>query len=83
MDTRFSLTLDQIDEIQKHLRRAHAISKLVAECGAGRQWPEDFTAMNLGTVMHVIVEDIEQAQGVIRSCTEKGAGNDTDNEPTG
>ena len=72
MDEHFALTLDQVDDIQRHLRRAHAVAKLVAECGSGRrQWPEDFTAMNLGTVMNIVLEDVEGAQEVLRVCTDR------------
>jgi hypothetical protein len=82
MESQFSLTLDQVDEIQKHLRRANAVSRLVAELSAGRkQWPEDFSAINLGTVMNIILEDVEGAQEIITACT-TGTGKEAEDEPT-
>ena len=72
MDKHLSLTLDQVDEIYTYLRRAHAVSKLVAECGTERKsWPETFTVIELCTVMHVIAEEIMSVQEMLKVCAKE------------
>jgi hypothetical protein len=69
MDNPVSLTIDQIDEINKNLRRAKSLAKLVAELGDGRsEWPDIFGPVELGTIMHLIAEEVEMAQSVFETC---------------
>jgi hypothetical protein len=68
MDNPVSLTIDQIDGINKNLRRAKSLAKLVAELGDGRsEWPDIFGPVELGTIMHMIAEEVETAQGIFEA----------------
>ena len=72
MDKPFALTIDQFDEIHKNLRRAKALSKLVAECGSERkEWPDIFTIKELCSVMHLIAEEVEAAQELLETCAKE------------
>ena len=72
MDTPVALTIDQYDEIHKNLRRARAMAKLVAELAEGREnWPDTFTISEMGTIMHLIAEEVATAQGMLEGCAKE------------
>ena len=72
MDKPIALTIDQYDEIHKNLRRAKALSRLVAECGAERkEWPDTFAITELCSVMHLLAEEVETAQKILEECAKE------------
>lgn len=64
-----NLTLDQYDTIHMHLRRATAITRLLAEACEGRRELIEVPAKDVGTAMHLAVEHLEDAQVVLRAVS--------------
>ena len=59
-----NLTIDQFDTIHMSLRRATAISRLIAECSAGREQVE-IPGDTLCAATHLVAELLGTAQGML------------------
>ena len=62
-----NLTLDQYDIIHMHLRRASAISSLIAECSESQEQIE-MPAEIICIATNLIVELVDEAQQNLRNC---------------
>ncbi|MBF0182104.1 MAG: hypothetical protein HQM03_18965 [Magnetococcales bacterium] len=69
MDSKFALTLQQVDTITLSLEKALAVARMVAECGtAARPDPDDMPPVaSLFMVMQVIVDELEKIEEVVNS----------------
>ncbi len=73
-----NLTIDQFDAIHMSLRRASAVSRLIAECSEGREQIE-IPADTLSTATHLVAELLGTAQRLLREArdsAEEAAGRD-------
>ncbi|MEO5347890.1 MAG: hypothetical protein H7834_16150 [Magnetococcus sp. YQC-9] len=67
MDSKYSLTLQQVDTINLSLDKTMAVARMVAECGtAARPAQDDMPPIaSLFMVMQVIVDELEKIEEVM------------------
>jgi hypothetical protein len=62
------LTMDQIDQVLMRLRRATAISTMVAGPDDGCKEPPSFSRDTLFASMHIILEELGNIREIVRNC---------------
>ena len=66
------MTMDQIDLALRSLRRATAISTMVAGPDDGSNEPPSFTRDSLFASMQIVLEELETIHGLMASCGKEG-----------
>ena len=67
MDNGISLTLDQLDTINRSLNKAMAVAEVLAHCGPGKRLvPEAPNATDVFLVMQVVLEEMEKIWEITR-----------------
>ncbi|MBF0448984.1 MAG: hypothetical protein HQL67_12345 [Magnetococcales bacterium] len=67
MDSKVSLTLDQLDTINRSLNKSTAIVQVMADCSAGKRHELDSTeAVNIFLVMQVVVEELDKIWAITK-----------------
>ncbi len=68
-----NLTLDQFDTIHMSLRRAKAVSRLIAECSQGREQIE-MPGEIICAAAYLVVDLLDTAQQVLREARDAAGG---------
>ncbi|MBF0448828.1 MAG: hypothetical protein HQL67_11560 [Magnetococcales bacterium] len=68
MDNTVSLTMDQLDTINRSINKAMAVAQILANCGSGtRHEPEQPDATDLFLVMQVVLEEMEKVWEITKT----------------
>ena len=67
MDSKVSLTLDQLDTINRSLNKATAIVQVMADCSSDQRHELGSTeAVNIFLVMQVVVEELDKIWAITK-----------------
>jgi hypothetical protein len=72
MDNTVSLTLDQLDTINRSINKAMAVAQVLAHCGADkRSVPEPPDSTDIFLVMQVVLEEMDKVWEITRKLGNK------------